>query len=145
MAMKSLGFAGIGIAVLTMACGGTTPLTPSQLNNEGAAVQAPMSAESSASAPRLTPNYTSDATVTLEPDGTANPSVVSVAVGHTILMVNKSSQYVRVRSYNCTEFATMGLQPGAARYTMPFESAGTCDYFVWNYPQKIFQGQVRVY
>ena len=148
MAMKSLEFAGIiGIAVLTIACGGPTPLAPSQLNNGRAAVEAPTSTASSASAPTLTTQYISDATVTLQPDGTASPAVVSVAAGHTILMVNNSSKYVLIRSFNCSEFSSMGLQPGDEQHTMPFRPAGkTCDYFAWgNYPQKTFQGQVNVY
>jgi len=148
MAMKSLEFAGIiGIAVLTIACGGPTPLAPSQLSNPGAAVaQLPTSTEASAVAPRLTTQST-EVVVTLQPDGTASPAVVSVAAGHTILMVNNSSQYVRIRSFNCSQFSSIGLQPGASLHTMPFMPAGkTCDYFAWgNYPQKIFQGQVNVY
>jgi len=148
MAMKSLEFAGIiGIAVLTIACGGPTPLAPSQLNNGRAAVQAPMSTESSASAPTLTTASTSEVVVTLQSDGTATPSVVSLPAGNKILMVNNSSQYVRIRSFNCSQFSSIGLQPGASLHTMPFMPAGkTCDYFAWgNYPQKIFQGQVNVY
>jgi hypothetical protein len=146
MAMKSLGFAGIGIAVLTIACGGDMPLAPSQLNNERAAVQAPTSTGSSASAPTLTTASTSEVVVTLQSDGTASPSVVSLPAGKTILMVNNSSQYVRIRSYNCSQFSSIGLQPGASLHTMPFTPAGkTCDYFAWDYPRKIFQGQVNVY
>ena len=148
MAMKSLEFAGIiGIAVLTIACGGPTPLAPSQLNNERTAVvETPMGAESSAPAPTLTPSYISDATVTLQPDGTASPAEVSVAVGHTILMVNNGSQYVLIRS-NCGEFSTMGLQPGDAHYTAPFRPAGkTCNYYAYrNYPNKIYNGSAKVY
>ena len=148
MAMKSLGFAGIVIAVLTVACGGDMPLSPSQLNNErAAAMETPTSTDSSASAPTLTTAYVSDAVVTLQPDGTASPAVVSVAVGHTIMMVNNSSQYVLIRSYNCSQFSTMGLQPGVARYTMPFRPAGkTCEYFAYgDYSQQIYKGQVNIY
>ena len=145
MAMKSLGFAGIVIAVLTVACGGDMPLSPSQLNNERAAAETPTSTKSPTSPPTLTTQYISDATVTLQPDGTASPAVVSVGVDHTILMVNKSSKYVRVRSSNCGEFATMGLQPGGSSHTMPFRPAGkTCEYHVSAYPNIIYQGQVNV-
>jgi hypothetical protein len=146
MAMKSLGFAGIVIAVLTVACGGDMPLAPGRLNNDRAAVlETPMNTESPASPPTLTTQYISDATITLQPDGTASPAVVSVAVDHTILMVNKSSKYVRVRSSNCGEFATMGLQPGGSSHTMPFRPAGkTCEYHVSAYPNMIYQGQVNV-
>jgi len=148
MAMKSLEFAGIiGIAVLTSGCGGPMPLAPSQLNNERAPVQAPMSTESSASAPTLTTQYISDATVTLQPDGTASPAVVSVAAGHTILMVNNSSQYVLIRSSNCSQFSSMGLQAGDEQHTMPFRVAGkTCNYYAYrNYPNEIYNGSVKVY
>lgn len=148
MATKSLGFAGIGMALLTIACGGEMPLGPGQLNNErAAAVQAPTSTGSSTSAPTLTTASTSEVVVTLEPDGTASPSVVSLPEGNTILMVNNSSQYVLIRSYNCSQFSSMGLQPGVARHTMPFRPAGkTCTYFAYgDYPQKIFQGQVSIY
>ena len=146
MAMKSLGFAGIGIAVLTVACGGDVPLSPSQLNNDSAAaIETPMSAESSASAPRLTTQST-EVVVTLQPDGTATPPVVSVPAGNTILMVNNTSEYVFVRSNNCSQFSTMGLESGGARHTMPFRVPGrTCDYFAWDYPQKKFEGRVNVY
>jgi len=146
MAMKSLGFAGIGIAVLTIGCGGTTPVAPSQLSNPGAAAaQLPTSTEASAVAPRLT-TLSTEVVVTLEPDRTASPPVVGVAAGQTILMVNNTSQYVLVRSYNCSQFSAMQLAPGAAKHTMPFNPSGKrCDYFVWDYPQKIHQGQVNVY
>jgi hypothetical protein len=148
MAMKSLRFAGIGIALLTVACGGNMPLAPSQLNDErAAAVETPTSTESSAPAPTLMPASTSEVVVTLQPDGTASPAAVSVPVGQTILMVNQSSQYVLIRSYNCSQFSAMQLAPGAAKHTMPFTTAGkTCDYFAYGpYPQKIFQGQVTAY
>jgi hypothetical protein len=147
MATKSLGFAGIGIALLTVACGGEMPLGPGQLNNERAAVvQAPTSTGSSTSAPTLSTASTSEVVVTLEPDGTASPSVVSLPAGNTILMVNNSSQYVLIRSYNCSQFSSMQLQPGASRHTMPFPTPGKrCDYFVWDYPQKKYQGGVNVY
>jgi len=147
MAMKSLEFAGIiGIAVLTIACGGPTPLAPSQLSNPGAAVaQLPTSTEASAVAPRLTTQST-EVVVTLQPDRTVSPSAVSIPEGQTVLVVNNSTQYVRIRSYNCSEFSALGLQPGVSRHTYPFRPAGkTCDFFVYDYPQKIFQGQVMVY
>jgi hypothetical protein len=146
MAMKSLGFAGIGIAVLTIACGGDMPLAPSQLNNGRAAVaEAPMSSASSAAAPRLT-IQSAEVVVTLQPDRTVSPSSVSIPEGQTVLVVNNSTQYVRIRSFNCSEFAALGLQPGVARHTYPFRPAGkTCDFFVYDYPQKIFPGHVTVY
>ena len=147
MRTKSLGFAGIGMALLTLACGGEMPLGPDQLNNERTAVvQAPMSSAPSPSAPTLTTASTSEVVVTLQPDLTASPAVVSVPAGNTILMVNNSSQYVLIRSYNCSQFSSIGLQPGASLHTMPFTPAGkTCDYFAWDYPRKIFQGRVNVY
>jgi len=147
MAMKSLGSVGIGIAVLTIACGGNTPLAPTQLNNRHAVVtETPTSTVSSATPPTLTTASTSEIVVTLQSDGTASPPVVSVPAGRTILMVNNTSKYVLVRSYNCSEFSSMGLQPGVARHTMPFDYPGdTCNYFVWNYPQKTLEGQVNVY
>jgi hypothetical protein len=148
MAMKSLEFAGIiGIAVLTIACGGPMPLGPGQLNdNRAAAAQAPMSSTSSTSAPKLTTASTSEVVVTLQPDYTASPAMVSLPAGETILIVNNTSQYVLIRSYDCSEFSSMGLQPGVSRHTMPFTPAGeTCHYFAWHYPRKDFQGQVNVY
>jgi len=148
MRTKSLGFAGIGMALLTLACGGEMPLGPGQLNNERAAVvQAPTSIGSSTSAPTLSTSSTSEVVVTLRSDGTASPSLVSVAAGYPILMVNNSSKYVLIQSSNCSQFSSMGLQPGVARHTMPFRPAGkTCTYFAYgDYPQKIFQGQVSIY
>ena len=72
---------------------------------------------------------------------------MSVAAGYPILMVNNSSKYVLIQSSNCSQFSSMGLQPGVARHTMPFRPAGkTCTYFAYgDYPQKIFQGQVSIY
>ena len=82
--------------------------------------------------------------VTLQADLTANPAMVTVTAGNTVLFVNNSNQYVRMRSA-CTEFLTLALAPGASRHTTPFTPAGkTCDYFVWNWPEKIFVGQVFV-
>jgi hypothetical protein len=84
-------------------------------------------------------------TVTLQEDLTADPAVISVQSGQSVLMVNNSTRYVLVRSYNCSQFSSMGLQPGVSRHTMPFYTAGkTCDYFVWDYPRKIFNGSVNV-
>lgn len=146
MTTRSLSFAGIGITLLTLACGREMPLGPSQLNNERAAVaEAPMSS-SSISAPTLTTASTSEVVVTLQPDLTVSPAVVGVAAGRTILMVNNSSRYVLLRSYNCSQFSSMQLESGASKHTMPFTMPGkTCEYFVWDYPQKIFQGKVSVY
>jgi len=82
--------------------------------------------------------------ITLQPDLTASPSLVSVHAGDPVLIVNNSAQYVRMRS-NCSEFSIVGLQAGASKYTWPFNPAGkTCDYFVWNWPNKVFEGQVAV-
>jgi ribosomal protein L24E len=148
MATKSLGFGGLGIALLTLACGGEMPLGPGQLNVERtAAAPAPTGTGSSTPAPTMTTSSTSEVVVTLQPDGTAAPSQVSVASGYTILMVNNSSKYVLIQSSNCSQFSSMGLQPGVARHTMPFRPAGkTCTYFAYgDYPQQIFQGQVSIY
>jgi hypothetical protein len=85
--------------------------------------------------------------VTLKSDLTADPATVSVTAGQTVLVVNNSARYVRMRSSNCTEFLSMGLQPGVSRHTMPFDPAGkTCDYFVWdtNWSRKIFVGRIVV-
>jgi hypothetical protein len=124
------------------------PLGPGQLNNERAAVvQAPTSTGSSTSAPTLSTASTSEVVVTLQSDGTASPNLVSVAAGYTILMVNNSSQYVLIRSSNCSQFSSMGLQPGNEQHTMPFRVAGkTCNYYAYrNYPNEIYNGSVKVY
>jgi len=84
--------------------------------------------------------------VYLQADGTASPAVVTVWARQTVLMVNNSSRHVSINSYNCTQFSSMGLEPGASRHTMPFYPAGkTCDYSAYDgYPKKIFEGQVKV-
>jgi hypothetical protein len=127
------GVIGLGMLTWTVGCARENPVAPSNLNARVAG--GPLSELTTTSYP----------VVTLQPDLTANPSVVTVQAGKPVLMVNNSTRYVLVRSYNCDEFLILGLQPGVSRYSWPFQPAGkTCDYFVWDYPRKIFVGQVVV-
>jgi hypothetical protein len=138
MTMKSLlGVIGVGMLTLNIGCARETPLSPSEVNDAGSGTQAPELAATAAD---------SYPVVTLEEDLTANPSTITVQAGSKLLVVNNSARYVRMRS-NCSEFITMGLQPGDSRHTMTFEPAGqNCDYFVWdtNWSRKIFNGRVVV-
>jgi hypothetical protein len=128
-----LGVIAFGLLTWTVGCARENPAAPSELNLS--AVQGPLS--------ELT--TTSYSIVTLQADLTANPALVTVQAGDAVLIVNNSTQYVRMRSSNCSEFSIVGLQPGASKYTWPFSPAGKiCDYFVWNWPQRVFVGQVKV-
>lgn len=135
MMKTGIGVIGAGMLAFTIGCAREMPLGPSDLSAGVSGV---------ASNALITSSYP---VVTLQPDLTVDPAVVTVPVGDKVLMVNNSTRYVLVRSYNCTQFSTMGLQPGVSRHTMPFYPAGkTCDYFVSDYPNpnKIFVGQVVV-
>jgi plastocyanin len=126
---------GISLLVFNLGCSQGTPTAPSSLagNNFGAA------SDSTASTTYAYP------VVTLEPDLHAYPASVTVPVGDKVLFVNNSGLYVSIRSYNCPQFSSMLLQPGTSNHTMPFYTAGkTCNYFVWDYPQKNFEGTVTV-
>jgi len=135
MTMKSwLGMIGVGLLILSVGCTERAGIAPTELASNTKVGGAAASS-----------TYESPV-VTLQPDLTADPATISVAAGYTVLVVNNSTRYVRMRS-NCSEFITMGLQPGVSRHTMPFETAGqTCDYFVWdtNWSRKIFVGTVNV-
>ena len=124
---------GVGMMMLTMACAREMPAGPSAVSVE---VPAPQPANATSDEP----------TITLMPDNTASPSSVTVQPGDTILVRNNSGRYVLLRSYNCSEFSTMGLQNGAARHTWPFDpGTRTCDFYAFaSYTQKIFVGQVHV-
>jgi hypothetical protein len=133
-----LGMIGVALLIGCVGCSGTTaPIAPSNSSIEIGSASGPRVAETS-----------SEPTVTLRSDLTADPSTITVQAGTTLLVVNNSGRYVRMRSANCSdEFITMGLQDGAARHTMEFWPAGkTCDYFVWdtNWSRKIFNGRVYV-
>jgi hypothetical protein len=132
--MKDLCLAiGFGALLLSVGCTQQSVTAPTDL-----ATNFTSAAETRSTSP--------EPTITLQADLTADPEVISVLSGQTVLMVNNSTRYVLVRSYNCDEFSSMGLQPGVSRHTMPFYYAGTCDYFVWdtNWSRKIFQGKVDV-
>ncbi len=133
MTMKSfsLGAIAFGVMIWTGACAKETPTAPSIVSGDVSGAR--------------TADLTSTPTVTLLPDLTASPAQVTVAVGDTVLFANQSGRALLLRSYNCSEFSTMWLDPGMSRHTMPFNPAGkTCDYFAYSYPQKIFVGRVYV-
>ena len=141
----------LGVALLTFSvgCSGmASPVAPSSITsvakNTGGLSSADVSGAAEVSTTAAISSYPA---VTLQADLTASPSSVTVAAGSKVLMVNNSTRYVSVNSYNCAEFSSMGLQPGVSRHTMPFYTGGkTCDYFVWdkNWSRKIFVGQVVV-
>lgn len=139
----------VGVALLTFSVGCSemaTPVAPTSLAPAAESTAALSSSGVSGAAAVSSTLAASYPVVTLQADLTASPSMVTVPKGSKVLMVNNSSRYVLVRSYNCTEFSTMGLQPGISRHTMAFSPAGkTCDYFVRDTnSQKIFVGQVAV-
>ena len=137
MTKKSwFGALGVGLVTLTLGCSQSAPTAPSNLATSEFGAASDSTASTAYSYP----------VVTLQSDGRASPARVTVPVGYKVLMVNHSSRYVLIRSHNCSQFSTMGLQPGAARHTMAFYTAGvTCDYFAWDgYPRKIYEGQVTV-
>lgn len=128
-----LGVIGVGLMMLSVGCTERAFIAPTDL-------------VSNTTVGAATSSTSQETVVTLQADLTADPPVVAIPVGNTVLMVNNSTRYVLIRSYNCTQFSSMGLQPGVSRHTMPFYTAGkTCEYFAWDYPQKIFQGKVEVY
>lgn len=125
---------GVGMLTLTIGCSRQTPLAPGDVG----------SAISDAPAALTT---TGTPVVTLMPDLTASPSLVTVAAGYRVKMVNSSGRYAKVHSYNCTEFNMVNLPNGGWINTSVFTPAGrTCDYFVWdvNWSRKLFEGQVVV-
>jgi plastocyanin len=128
---------GVSLLMSSVGCSeGTTPFAPSKsaMNDFGPA---------SGSTASTIDSYP---VVTLKPDLTVDPAVVTVQAGDQVLMVNNSDRTVRIRSY-CQEFLIMYLGPGASKYTWSFGRTGeTCDYFAWdaNWSQKIFVGQVVV-
>jgi hypothetical protein len=124
---------GVGMMVLTMACAREMPAGPSAVSAE---VPAPQAANTTSG----------ELTITLLTDNTASPSSVTVQPGDTILVRNNSGRYVLLRSPNCSEFSTMGLQNGAARHTWPFDpGTRTCDFYAYaSYSQKTFVGEVHV-
>jgi hypothetical protein len=135
---KQLWFRATGMCLLTftLGCSQQGPTAPSSLASEDLDTALGSTASTTSSYP----------VVTLEPDGRVNPASVTVPVGGKILMVNHSPQYLLIRSYNCSQFATMGLRAGAARHTMVFYDGGvTCDFFAWQeYGKKWYEGQVTV-
>jgi hypothetical protein len=133
MTMKDLSLAiGCGVLLLSVGCTQRSVSAPTELVSNSTIREATAS----------TYGYP---VITLQSDLTANPAFVTVQAGDPVMMVNNSSQYVRIRSSKCTEFQIVGLQPGDSSYTWPFSPGGkTCDYFVWNWPNKVFQGQVAV-
>lgn len=128
---------GIGLLMLSLGCSDGPPSAPSTLasNDFGAALGS-------------TASTYSYPVVKLEPDMRAYPDRVTVVAANrdAVWFVNNTSQYWLIRSYNCSNFSTMGLQPGAWRYTEPFYHPGkTCDFYAYDeYPHKVFLGQVVV-
>jgi hypothetical protein len=135
---KKSWFGAIGIVVLVfnLGCSQAAPTAPSNLAREDFGAASGSTALTASAYP----------VVTLEPGGRVNPASVTVPAGSKILMVNNSPQYLLIRSYNCSEFAAMGLRAGAARHTMVFYNAGvTCDFFAWKeYGTKWYEGKVTV-
>jgi hypothetical protein len=133
MTMKSfsLGTIAFGVMIWTGACAKETPTAPTIASGDVSGAR--------------TADVTSSPTVTLLPDLTASPSEVTVQAGNTVLVSNQSGRTVLLRSFNCSEFSNIWLSSGASRHTFPFNPAGkTCDYFAYDYPQKIFVGRVYV-
>ncbi|PYR94141.1 MAG: hypothetical protein DMF84_06200 [Acidobacteria bacterium] len=128
-----LGVIAFGLLTWTVGCARDNPAAPSDLNLSAA--QGPLSELTTTSYP----------IVTLQPDLTADPPLVTVRAGDPVLMINNSAQFVRIRSSNCSEFSAVWLNPGASKHTWPFSPAGKkCDYFVWNWPDRVFEGQIAV-
>ena len=126
---------GIGLLVFSLGCSEGAPSAPTSLASNDVSAAMGASASTTYSYP----------VVTLEPDLRAHPASVTVPAGDKVLFVNNSGLYVFIRSYNCSQFSSLRLQPGTSNHTMPFYTAGkTCDFFVWDYPQKNFVGQVHV-
>lgn len=137
MTKKSwFGAMGIGLLMFSLGCSESAPTAPSNL------------AANDVSPVGSTASTYSDPVVTLEPDLRAYPNSVTVTAANweVVWFVNNTNKYWLIRSYNCSNFSTMGLQPGAKRYTEPFYLAGrTCDFYAYDgYPNKVFVGQVIV-
>jgi hypothetical protein len=143
MTMKSLlGVIGVGILTLNIGCARETPTAPSALSVDASGAS---SAADSSGVSLTALTTTSYPVVTLQPDLTANPAIVTVRAGDPVLMINNSEQFVRIRSSNCSEFSAVWLNPGASKHTWPFSPAGKkCYYFVWKWPDRVFEGQVAV-
>ena len=126
---------GILLLLFSLGCSQGAPTAPSSLAREDVGIASGSTASTTSSYP----------VVTLEPDLRAHPASVTVTPGDKVLFVNNSGIHVYVRSYNCSQFSSMLLQPGTSNHTMPFNTAGkTCNYFVWDYPRKNFEGTVAV-
>jgi hypothetical protein len=130
------GIMGMALLIVSAGCSGTTtPIAPSSSQIEIRSASGPMVAATS-----------SELTVILQPDLTASPSTITVPFRSKLTFVNNSARYVKLRA-NCSEFITMGMQPGDSRQTMEFEPVGeTCNYYTWdtNWSRKIFVGRVSV-
>ena len=123
---------GVLMIAFACACGGALPASPT------AVAPGPTAAA-------LADTVSATPAITLQSDNTASPASVSVHAGGTVLVTNASGHYLLLRSYNCTEFSSMGLAAGASRHTMPFNPAGkSCDYFAYYNSQKVDIGQVNV-
>lgn len=133
MTMKDLCLAiGFGALLLSVGCTQRSVTAPTEFVSNGTIGKA-------------TSSTYSYQVITLQPDLTASPALVTVNAGDPVMIVNNTSQYVRMRSPNCDEFSIVGLQPGASKYTWPFSTPGvTCDYYVLNWPNTVLQGKVQV-
>jgi hypothetical protein len=133
MTMKStLCVIGVGLLMLSVGCTERAGIAPTELASNSTIREA-------------TASTSSDPVITLQPDLTASPELVTVNAGDSVLIVNHTSQYVRMRSPNCDEFIIVGLQPGASGHTWPFMTPGvTCDYYVSKWPDIVLQGKVEV-
>src|SRR2546428_12501652 len=100
MTMKSwLGVIGVGLMVLSVGCTERAGIAPTELS-------------SNATVGPATSSTYEPPVLTLQADLTADPATISVEAGYTVLVVNNSTRYVRMRSSNCSEFLSVGLEPG---------------------------------
>jgi hypothetical protein len=129
---------GILLLLFGVGCSQGAPTAPSSPAREDFGTASGSTASTTSSYP----------VVKLEPDLRAYPARVTVVAANrdAVWFVNNTSKYWLIRSYNCSNFSTMGLQPGASRYTKPFYLPGrTCDFYAYDeYPHKVFLGQVVV-
>lgn len=129
------GAVGIGVLAFHLGCSHDVPTAPSRVVGSNFSV-------STVVASTIAPG-----SVTFQPDQTANPASITVPADSKLLMINRSGQYVRLHSSNCSEFRSIGLFNGESKHTLPFTPAGkTCNYFAFtdNRTRRIFQGEVVV-
>jgi hypothetical protein len=122
--------AGLTLA-LAVACGGSTPDSPSSPSPTAAPAPAPTPAPSPAPGPAPPGD---SATVTITPFGMM-PYEATIATGGRVTFVNRDLVVHDIQGgvdpdhRDCPEIDLVGfLQPGQSRATSPLASARTCDY-----------------